>query len=233
MRIIIVGRGHSGTRIPAATLAESGVNMGNVNSSHDHIPAFAMYAAVRDLGKMVTSSDGVWDFSAFIDSTPTAAYKEHVAEYLAYFEGHTVYGWKLPESVLGLPWLVQLFPDAYYIHWVRDGRDNILDHHGTDNLSRFSIPDTISDDRLRNAAISWAYHEALVEATPKTKHWLTLYYEDFVLNQEESLTVMSNYLNMTLFKIAVNSSPIGRYKTHDLNGVLPIMASQLERHGYL
>ena len=28
------------------------------------------------------------------------------------------YGWKLPETTLVYPWIVRMFPDAKYIHWV-------------------------------------------------------------------------------------------------------------------
>ena len=48
-------------------------------------------------------------------------------------------GWKIPETTLVFPWILRMFPDIKYIHWVRNPRDAMLNRHMTDNLNDFGI----------------------------------------------------------------------------------------------
>src|SRR5690606_34638578 len=120
-------------------------------------------------------------------------------------------GWKLPETTLALPWIVRMFPDAHYIHWMRDPRDAILGEHLTDDLDKFGIPYDRTDDVRRMRAISWKYQAELVRATPKPKHWLTVRFEDFVLDQDKTLATLSEFLGFPLVKIRVNPEAVGRW----------------------
>lgn len=236
-QIITVGRGHSGTRIVTHVLAASGVFVGKVSGSGDHLPPFPMYKAVRQFGLLVNGDLGEWDFSAAMATPPTQIYRDCISEYLQEFAGQDVYGWKLPESVLALPWLVQLFPDAYFIHWVRDGRDNILSWHGTEN-EWYKVLDedyVLPEDRLIKAAYSWDYHEELIAQTPKPERWLKVRFEDFVMRQSHELHRLSEFLDMSLTPIAVNSEPVGRYLRDDvdISHCLPILERHLITHDYI
>jgi hypothetical protein len=236
-RIIIVGRGHSGTRCIANTLRQSGLYMGKVNQSGDTIPGKHLYEAVKMVGSYVDFvTQYKWDFSELITMQPPQEYYELMNKYLyPHFNGRPEYGWKLPESALAMPWLVKMFPDAYYIHWVRDGRDNILSQHDTERLDFWNIPHIVPMHSSRNycAAVSWKYHEDLIEATPKPKNWLKVRFEDFVLAQGETLGILEDYLDMGLVKIPVTPEPIGRWESVDVITETAIMKPQLERHGYV
>lgn len=209
--------------------------MGKVNSSYDHMPPQAMYKAARRFAKYVKQDGGYnWFFDFAINKAPTQTYRDCVNEYLTELTSQEKpFAWKLPESTLSLPWLIQMFPDAHYIHWVRDGRDNILKWHGTEDLSLYDIESSQNGDRLHNATLSWKYHEDLIEATPKPKNWIKVRLEDFVLNQCACLDILSTYLDCRLNKVEVFPDVIGRYKEHDLSHVYPIMERQLKRHGYV
>ena len=76
-------------------------------------------------------------------------------------------GWKLPETTLIYPWIVRMFPDIKYIHWIRDPRDSILSGHKTDDLSDFGIEYEWTDNIRQRRAISWKYQNELMRATPK------------------------------------------------------------------
>lgn len=236
MQIIIIGRGHSATRVPMAMLKISGVYLGKVSPSFDLIPAELMYRAVRLAGDWVKATgEHEWDFSLLCHMPVPLQYKQLVSEYLMRFAGREPYAWKLPEAALALPWLVKLYPDAYYIHWVRDGRDVILKHHGTDKLRQWNIPTSVElgTSRLTRAAISWKYHEDLIAATPKPEHWLTIRLCDMVHQQDETIEQMSDFLGMTVSGIPMFGDVIGRYHGHSLNGEIAIMQEQLVAHGFM
>jgi hypothetical protein len=233
MQIITVGRGHSGTRIMSHVLAASGIYTGNVNESGDLIPASRMYDAVRLFGERVRVNDFRWDFSEVLNSVPPLEYEVLVNTYLRIFRTYNIYAWKLPESVLALPWLVRVFPNAYYIHWVRDGRDNILSQHGTeDDWYGVDIGD-LPEDRLIRAAMSWRYHEDLIAATPKPTHWLKVRYEDYVNNQFYELDRISAYLGEQLMPIPVHGKSVGKWRNYDISSALPYLRKQLKEHGYI
>jgi hypothetical protein len=237
MQVIIIGRGHSGTRIIGETLYESGFVSGKLNGSADMIPGRHMYDAIQYFGKLVPFSESHnWDFHRVLNTAAPMAYRRGVNRYLAQLPQAPDLFWKLPESTLALPWLVQMFPDAYYIHWVRDGRDNILGEHRTDYLDHWAIPaDYHPKGRLYNAAISWRYHEALVDATPKPRNWLKIRYEDFVLNQPREVAKIAAYLERKIVNVDVYLGRVGLWQNTDadLTECIEIMRPYLELHGYV
>ena len=138
--ITIIGRGHGGTRAMSHTLIASNVFMGEpLNRSGDLLPPQAMYDACRVLARHVAWTGGLaWDFSALhtmpIPDEFTDLIHEYLKKVLAAKDEHK--GWKIPETTLVFPWIVRMFPEIKYIHWVRNPRDNILARHLTDDLGR-------------------------------------------------------------------------------------------------
>src|SRR5690606_2092269 len=133
--ITIIGRGHGGTRAASHTLTASGVYMGEtLNISGDLVPAHDLYEACRVMAKYVTWNGGLsWDFSRLHDMPIDPAFTKLVESYLASVLSSDAErkGWKLPETTLIYPWIVRMFPEIFYIHWVRDPRDAILSKHLT------------------------------------------------------------------------------------------------------
>lgn len=214
--ITVIGRGHGGTRAMSHTLSQSGVYMGNtLNESGDLIPAEPLYEACRIIAKHVGYKGGTqWDFSKLatvpIDPKFETLVRTYLKDVLA--SPATKKGWKLPETTLVLPWIVRLFPEAYYINWVRDPRDSILGAHLTDNLADFGVPVDAADDIRLQRAMSWKYQAELIRATAKPKHWLTIRFEDFVLDQAATLKKIGEFLNIPLVQIAVRPESVGRWK---------------------
>jgi hypothetical protein len=234
--ITVIGRGHSGTRAMSHTLTASGVYMGaQLNVSGDLIPPEDMYEACRVMARhVVYLGNNHWDFSKLhavpIDPAFTRLIESFLASVLASDAPRK--GWKIPETTLVFPWIVRMFPEIHYIYWVRDPRDCILGKHVTDDLSEFGIPyDKTEDVRLRRA-ISWEYQVELVKATPKPKHWHTVRFEDFVLDQDRTLAKLEKYLGFPLAKIPVDPTRIGQWKkdtgVHDFD----FFRADLVEHGY-
>ena len=234
--ITIIGRGHSGTRAMSHTLYSSGVYMGQtINPSGDKVPPQNLYNACRIFAKYVSWTGGLsWDFSQVLEMDLDPEFVDEMETYLADVLAHqaSFRGWKLPETTLIYPWIVRMYPDIRYIHWIRDPRDGILGSHKTDDLRKFGISYPATDDIRKQRAISWLYQYKLMKATPKPKHLLTVKFEDFVLNQVETLSSLESYLGVSLSQITVRKDSVGRWKTDSGNLHMDILREAIEEIGY-
>jgi len=242
--IIVIGRGHGGTRAISQTLSESGVYMGTTNDSGDLVPPKAMYDAVRIAGKYVKATSLVgrthpylskdtnneWDFSRLINSEPTMLFKFLANKYLINILTHNGdRGWKLPETNLCYPWITQMFPDAYYIHWTRDPRDALLEAHLTDKIVSFNAPGSWNNTNILEQRVqSWLYQMKIVQATPKPKNFIHVKFEDFCLNQEDTLNKLSDFLGIKLKAIPIKEGTVGRSNRIPI----PISDEELKAFGY-
>ena len=234
--ITIIGRGHSGTRAISHTLTKSGVFMGNnINKSGDLIPPFELYDACRVMSKHVKYLGNMkWDFSKLFTMEIDPEFIKLINSYLKSVlnSNDPVKGWKIPETTLIYPWITRLFPDIYYIFWVRDPRDSILGAHATDDLAVFNIPYDKTDNIRERRAISWKYQSEIFKATPQPKNLIQIRFEDFVLKQEETLKTLENYLELPLTKIEVRTDSVGRWKKDTENNDNSIFAEELDLFNY-
>lgn len=216
MLITVIGRGHGGTRAMSHTLTASGVHMGALlNNSGDLLPPGDMYEACRVMARHVVHRGGLqWDFERLQAMPIDPEFTRLVHAYLgSVLESDAPRrGWKLPETTLVFPWIVRLFPEAYYIHWVRDPRDSILGGHLTDDLADFGIPYDHTDNLRLRRAISWKYQMDIVKATPKPARWIAVRFEDFVLRQPQTLARLERFLGFPLEAIPVKPDAVGRYR---------------------
>lgn len=219
MIITIIGRGHSGTRAMSHTLTESGVYMGaHINVSGDLLPPDDLYEACRVMAKYVTHTGGLtWDFSKLHTMPIPEEFTQLVESYLSSVLNSTSEnkGWKLPETTLIYPWIIRMFPDIKYIHWVRDPRDSILGKHLTDDLADFGIPYDKTNDLLMKRAISWKYQREIMKATPISDNALEVRFEDFVLDQKNTLAKLEEFLGINLAQIEVRPDAVGRWRTDE------------------
>ncbi|HWB66807.1 MAG TPA: sulfotransferase [Mycobacteriales bacterium] len=94
---------------------------------------------------------------------------------------------KTPESVWRLPLLTRLYPDARYLHVVRDGRDVAL------SMSRID-GGTV---RLADAAASWVSAERAVRtAAPRLTHRLEVRYERMLADPVEVAESVWHWLGL-------------------------------------
>lgn len=271
--ITIIGRGHGGTRAMSHTLSASNVYMGEpLNRSGDLLPPDDMYEACRVFARHVRWLGGLrWDFSALhtmpIPDEFTALVERYLTTVLSSPVEHK--GWKIPETTLVFPWIVRLFPEIKYIHWVRNPRDNILARHLTDDLHDFGIDYPEVDSFLRehyprwweqaqiqqelllqraqhgdqvlplaelrqraSRAISWQYQYEIVKATPKPANWITVRFEDFILQQEATLARLEEYLGVALARIPVRTEAVGRYSGADGVSYFDFLEQGMREFGY-
>jgi len=213
----IIGRGHSGTSLLARTLHESGVYIGDwLNATYDLMGFRAMYEACRIAAQYVRWEGGLsWDWSGMIEGEIPDAFTRKVETYLAPVMGSDAghKGWKLPETVLCLPWIVRMYPEVRYIYLIRDPRDVILRRHKvTDDLENVGIQYPHTENTRRRRAISWWYQYLIVQATPRPEHRIDVRFEDLVLRQDETLARLEAYLGIDLARVPVRTESVGRYK---------------------
>jgi len=234
--ITVIGRGHGGTRAMSHTLSESGVYMGaQLNGSGDLVPPDDMYAACRVLARRVKwLGELEWDFGELFEGEIDPEFSRLINSYLESVLSSDAEhkGWKIPETTLACPWIQRMFPDIKYIYWVRDPRDSIIGAHCTDDLADFGIEYPRTDDVRRRRAISWKYQDDLMHATPRPKHWIKVRFEDFVLEQDETLARLEEFLGIKLAKIPVSTDPVGRWKTDTGTNHFDFLAPAMEEHGY-
>ncbi|HOD92946.1 MAG TPA: sulfotransferase [Clostridia bacterium] len=217
MLVTVIGRGHSGTRAISQTLSESKIYMGEpLNKSWDLIPPQDMYEACRVFARYVKYLGNMkWDFSKVLTMDPDPDFIKLIESYLfsVLSSNSEKKGWKIPETTLVYPWIQKMFPDAYYIHWVRDPRDCILSGHMTDDLNDFGIEYDKSDDVRKNRAISWYYQRELVRSTPAAKRQINIRFEDMVFEQNKTIERLEQFLNIPIAKIPMRTDSVGRYLT--------------------
>ncbi|MGO8704079.1 MAG: sulfotransferase family protein [Candidatus Brocadiia bacterium] len=234
--ITIIGRGHSGTRAMSHTLSASGVFMGDmVNDSGDLLPAQDLYDACRMLARhVVWKGELEWDFSRLRTMPIPEEFRTLIHRYLESVRRSksAARGWKLPETTLVYPWIVRMFPEVRYIFWIRDPRDCILGKHLTDDLADFGVQYPETDDVMLQRAISWKYQYDIVKATPRPAKWIEVRFEDFVLEQEETLARLEEFLGMDLGRIIVRPDAVGRWKQDKSARCFDFFAPAMDEYHY-
>ena len=234
--VTVIGRGHSGTRAISHTLYASGVFMGRMlNPSGDKVPPEAMYDACRVMAKYVKCKGGLsWDFSPLHTMPIDTQFETLINNYLDdVLSNKSKYrGWKIPETTLVYPWIIRMYPDLKYIHWIRDPRDCILSGHGTDDLRRFGVECPSTDNVRKRRAISWLYQYQIMQSTPKPKNYILIRFEDFVLRQEETLARLEDFLGIPLARIIVRPDAVGRWRQDAGVYFFEFLADAMRENGY-
>jgi hypothetical protein len=234
--VTIIGRGHSGTRAISHTLSASGFFMGEpLNGSGDLLPPQDMYEACRVLARFVRwNGDLTWNWDQVQAMAIPEEFQCLIHSFLTVVEhSEAVHkGWKIPETTLVFPWIMRMFPDIKYIFWIRNPRDCILGAHLTDDLNDFGIPYPPTEDERLRRAISWKYQYDLVQSMPKPKYWIEVRFEDFILNQEKTLSRLNEFLGVKLNHIPTQPESVGRWKCDQGINYYDFLAPAMEQYGY-
>ena len=116
--------------------------------------------------------------------------------------------------------------------WIRDPRDCIIGPHNTDDLRDFGVEYPDTDDVRKRRAISWYYQYQIMKATPEPENLITVRFEDFVENQEETLEQLEVFLGIPLARIVVRRDPVGRWKTDRGQHYFSFFEAAMAEQGY-
>jgi hypothetical protein len=119
--IVVFNKSHSGSRLLARLLSSQGVHIGgDLNGSAD---ALSLLPLVQHLVTAYYPDYApLWSASRWPAETEELAL-ECFERHLAGHDGHSRWGWKLCETTFILPVIAAIFPQAKFIHLIRDGRD--------------------------------------------------------------------------------------------------------------
>lgn len=122
--IVVFNKSHSGSRLLARMLERSGVYMGaDRNIEEDALPILSIVQRL-----VVGHYPDYRPLLAQGDPDLEAAILDALAAHLRGFAGGR-WGWKLCETAYVLPVLDAIFPQARYVHLIRDGRDVAFSNH--------------------------------------------------------------------------------------------------------
>lgn len=248
--VVLLGRGHSGTRVLAWMCVHLGVKLGtsspHVEGDPDDVTFTNKIKALAAHNLDVTSP-------AQVREPALRRFKAAVSKYYAGLGSPSgMWGWKFPETYLIAPYIARTFPRARYLHLVRDGRDIAFKTHLTDNprhrvgkavlraCNALGLP-----EHLR-AAASWAYQvdrfDAFRDQLPVSSV-LDFRYEDLCASPKEGAERLSAFLGVPMtdacreyVATGVDALKVAQYRAQDPRLVSDVerrIAETLRRYRYL
>jgi hypothetical protein len=248
--VVLMGRGHSGTRVLSWACTHLGVRLGTLEESRAgdvqdlHLQDEILRVARCSLG--ITRAEQV----------PPAALRRFQRAVFDYYQhlGNPagLWGWKFPESYLIGPCIDATFPRARYIHLVRDGRDVAFKQHLTDNPKR-SLGRAILKSRgsLRlphhlQAAVSWEFQVEQFEAFGATLNEgqvLKLTFNELCTRPAVSADRVCRFLQIPMtaacrryIEQEINPAKVDEYRSADsrqVREVEKLVGPTLRRHGFI
>jgi hypothetical protein len=209
--VVIMGRGHSGTRVLAWALEELGVRLGTLaekdtGDAQDRrftrrIKRLARRALRRDPLAPPTRFE-IWRFARRAEQ-----FRAWIAAHPpANAEPERAWGWKFPETYLIGPLVDAVFPQALYVHMVRDGRDLAFKEHLTDDADRrlgralLGELDALEAPHHLQAALSWDFQVRRFDrfAEGLGERCLRLRFEDLIADPEPAMERVAAFLGLPM-----------------------------------
>lgn len=250
--VVVVGRGHSGTRLLVAAIEALGVRL-NLDSERRHtgdiqdrrftkiIKTLARREVVRRWGDVPPRVPGA-------ERALLAFALRRVQKTMS--PGSLRWGWKFPETYL-IPWHVDaVFPDARYVEIVRDGRDLAFKHHLTDDPHRklgravLARARALDEPHHVQAARSWAMQVERFRAfaSQRPDRVVTISFEQLCTDGAAVMTRVADLLELDmtdacaqLLAKAVNPAKIAQHRSEDPERIAEVeraIGDELARCGY-
>lgn len=247
---VIVGRGHSGTRIPAWICHHLGIRLGAdpcVHPSGDCTDLAFKHHIRKAALAHVEARSGVELLPEALNRFQKAAH----GFYQRISGQGERWGWKYPETAIIAPYVATTFPRAKLIYILRDGRDTAFKTHYTDDprhaLARAILRerDALDLPHHLQAALSWAFQielfEAFRSAFPDVSV-LDLRFESLLQNPVDTGHKISEFLGVPMtdscidyLSTAIDSSKKHEHYAEDVEKIRSVeknIATTLRQVGY-
>jgi len=236
--VVLMGRGHSGTRVLAWMCVHLGVTLG---TSGPHIEGDPDDVRFTNKIKRLAARNLDVTSPARVREPALRRFKAAVSAYYAGLGSPSgMWGWKFPETYLIAPYVAGTFPRAKYLHLVRDGRDVAFKTHLTDNPRHrvgravLSACNALGLPEHLRAAASWQYQvdrfDAFREQLPASDV-LDLRFEDLCTAPRESAERLSAFLGAPMTDACreyaatgIDTLKIAQYRDQD-----PRLVDEVER----
>lgn len=223
--VVVMGRGHSGTRLVAWAIQKLGIRMGAL----EDVPTGDLQD--RRFGRAIKRIA-----AATLDEPPTLrpdgrllrTFQKAAWRYMGWLgKSSDCWGWKFPETYLVPHYVAATFPQARYVHVIRDGRDLAFKRHLTDDPRR-----RLGQRLLRRvgaldlphhlqAALSWQFQvrrfEAFRAETSALVH--TISFESLCRNPVDTMEGVCRFLDVPMTDACreylageVNPGKVGQYR---------------------
>ena len=248
--VVLLGRGHSGTRVLAWMCVHLGVTLG---TSGPHIEGDPDDVAFTNKIKALAARNIDVTSPRHVRESALRRFQAAVATYYAGLGSPSgMWGWKFPETYLIAPYVARTFPLARYLHLVRDGRDLAFKSHLTDN-PRHRVGRAVLracnarglPDHLR-AAASWAYQvdrfDAFRSELPPSDVF-DIRFEDLCTAPRQTAERLSAFLGVPMTdacreyaETGIDTLKVAQYREQDARLVDDVerrIAGTLRRYRYL
>ncbi len=162
--VVVMGRGHSGTRVLAWALEAAGIRLGTLPEKPTGDTQDRRFTGTI---KRIAASELARPALAAPEPADVRRFARSAARFLRWLDDRArdraCWGFKFPEAYLIGNVVDAVFPLARYIHMVRDGRDLAFKEHLTDDEGRhlgrrlLRHLDALGKPRHIQAALSWDF----------------------------------------------------------------------------
>ncbi len=247
--VIIMGRGHSGTRVMTRICECLGVNVGATGELKTGDTTDLKFTRTI---KKVATHDIDCNFTNERKSWLQNRFDRAVSKYYQGLDSREVWGWKFPETYLIGPYVRDTFPKARYIHLLRDGRDLAFKKHLTDDPNRklgkvlLSHLGAMDKPHHIQAALSWEYQvnawAAFAETLPEGSV-IDFRFEDILRTPRESVAQLTEFLGLEMTEACdefltneLDTSKARQHRENDpkqVSEVIDVIGDSLKAYGYI
>lgn len=239
--VVVMARGHSGTRVLSAALQTLGYRMG----SHPRKPSQDLHH--RPL-KWTLRRLARTNLHRPADAKPLSGelrlFQSVCRDYRRWTGAEELgddarWGWKLPETYMLGPFVAHTFPRARYVHMIRDGRDIAFKWHRTDRTDQslghelLAHLDALELPHHMQAALSWRFQVerflSFVESSGIEVH--TIGFEQLCTAPVATVEGVCRFLGVTLtdpcrdyLAAQVDPDKVGQYRLED-----PTLVAEVEQ----
>jgi len=246
--VVIMARGHSGTRVLAWAIQMLGFQLGarqDVTTGDVQDRRFS-----RNIKKIARATLALPPTSE-PNGRLLRSFHRSLAKYRCWLGPATEgWGWKFLETYLIPNYVAATFPNARYIHMVRDGRDVAFKDHLTDDPQRrlgyrlLRHLNALDHPHHVQAALSWEFqvrrYDNYIERTRPNVHTIT--FESLCLDPVPTMQGVCKFLGRAMtpecqhyLTTNVDAGKIAQYRREDTTLVSEVEAAAavtLDRYGY-
>jgi len=246
--IVVMSRGHSGTRVLGWALDKLGIMMGTLpeNPAGD-----SQFLKLTNSIKKISQRHLTEPARAEPSKSDLRLFQKRMVQYLKWMGiTNQRWGWKFPETYIIGNYVEATFPNAVYIHMIRDGRDIAFKNHSTDRPKKLGKTllnhiGALDSSQHHRAALSWDFqvkrYEEFEKGLKVPVHTMT--FEDLIQKPVETVEEMSGFIGIEMtddcrdwLEKNVDTSKISQHKSQDpqeIKEVEGLITPTLKKWGYL